>query len=87
MGSDFDEFSDRSRLDWYEPAVSAGSAPAGGSIQTSVAGRLRRLLACCLVEVGLAPLETEWWHWSFGDQRWAAFKRRVSSMYASVEGL
>jgi zinc D-Ala-D-Ala dipeptidase len=33
----------------------------------------RMLLRDCLMNVGFAPFNGEWWHFSFGDREWACF--------------
>ena len=42
----------------------------------SVDRELRRILAGALLSAGLVPYELEWWHWSYGDDVWAAAKGR-----------
>jgi D-alanyl-D-alanine dipeptidase len=61
LGTDFDDFSPAAHLDAFEhePADVTSAS-------------LRRLLAAVLVEQEFAPYPLEWWHWSYGDQRWAA---------------
>ena len=75
MGTDFDAFEDAAALDWFEhPGRARG--PAG-----ELARRLRRQLASSLTGQGLAPLAEEWWHWSFGDQRWAVSQGETRALY------
>ena len=75
MGTDFDAFQDAAALDWFE-----GPDRARGPAE-ELARRLRRLLASSLLAQGLAPLAEEWWHWSFGDQRWAVSQGGTESLY------
>lgn len=55
----------------------AGWGAVGGIID----GEGRRLLAAALLENGFAPLPAEWWHWSYGDQQWAAFHGLDESLF------
>ena len=65
LGTDYDDFTDAARLDSLE-----------GTDQTA-ARDLRRLLASALIQGGgFAPFAPEWWHWSYGDDVWAALNGR-----------
>jgi zinc D-Ala-D-Ala dipeptidase len=78
LGTDFDAFEDEAAVDWFEdPRRSGGPG-------TELTRRLRRHLASALVGQGLAPLAEEWWHWSFGDQRWAVFQGETQTRYGLV---
>lgn len=59
LGTDFDSFSPDAHFDAFET-------------EDSVVRRLRRLLAEVMVDAGFAPYRYEWWHWSYGDDVWAA---------------
>lgn len=59
LGTDFDAFTDQARVDALEVAP-------------SVERGLRRLLAAALRGAGFVPYPLEWWHWSYGEQWWAA---------------
>lgn len=59
LGTDFDSFSPDAHLDAFEG-------------EDSVVRRLRRLLAVVMVDAGFAPYRYEWWHWSYGEDVWAA---------------
>ncbi|MFL6129000.1 MAG: M15 family metallopeptidase [Mycobacteriales bacterium] len=61
LGSAFDDFSERAHLAALE------SRP-----DDLMVARLRQLLAAALTAQRFAPYRLEWWHWSFGDQQWAA---------------
>ena len=37
-----------------------------------------------LASAGFSPLAEEWWHWSFGDQRWAVFRGADHARYGLV---
>ena len=60
LGTDFDAF-----LPDSAPAALEGEAG-------SIARDLRRLLASLLHAEGMTVIGSEWWHWSYGDQYWAA---------------
>lgn len=49
------------------------------------ARHLRRLLAHALGEQGFVPHYLEWWHWSYGDQYWAAENELEQAIYGSIE--
>lgn len=72
LGSEYDEFADVAHFDAFESA-------------DSLVRRLRRLMAGALLDAGFAPLPTEWWHWSYGDDVWAAFYGHPASLY-DVDG-
>lgn len=61
LGTDFDSF---------EPLAALGALEhdAGGD---HVERDLRRVLTQALTSVGFVALAEEWWHVSYGDQRWA----------------
>jgi D-alanyl-D-alanine dipeptidase len=42
---------------------------------------LRRLLASVLSREGMTVIESEWWHWSYGDQHWAAATGAPAAVY------
>jgi zinc D-Ala-D-Ala dipeptidase len=60
LGTDFDAFVPQA-------APAALEHPGGGPARD-----LRRLLAAVLQDEGMTVLPSEWWHWSYGDQHWAA---------------
>lgn len=63
LGSKYDDFSPVAHLHAFEA-------------EDSVVRRLRRLMAQVLIDNGFAPYALEWWHWSYGDDAWAAFTGR-----------
>lgn len=73
LGTDFDDFSKRS---W--------PASLEGVPGPSTARDLRRLLASVLQSEGMVVIGTEWWHWSFGDQRWAAQTGASEALYGEA---
>ena len=60
LGTDYDAFGEAARLGAFEDG------------RDSVVRRLRRLLAGVMAAVGTVCYGPEWWHWSFGDDVWAA---------------
>jgi zinc D-Ala-D-Ala dipeptidase len=69
LGTDFDAFVPQA-------APAALEVPSGG-----IARDLRRLLAAVLRDEGMAVLPAEWWHWSYGDQHWAAAAGEAVAQY------
>lgn len=59
LGTDFDAFTDLAHLHAFEGVDGRER-------------RLRRLLAAVMSTAGFSPYESEWWHWSYGDDVWAA---------------
>lgn len=45
----------------------------------------RMLLLKAMLEQGLASFAFEWWHYSYGDQTWAWFYGKESSLYSLIE--
>lgn len=43
----------------------------------------RRILSRAMSKVGFINYEREWWHWSYGDWRWAA-KKNKNAIYGSL---
>lgn len=74
LGTDYDSFSERAH-----PA--ALEELRDGDI---LARDLRRLLSDALLKQEFAPYPLEWWHWSYGDQWWAAHFNLTESLYAQI---
>lgn len=64
MGTDFDDFSDKARTAWYE-------LPPSPNEKELLIRNNRRLLYHAMTSVGFANYENEWWHFDYGNQRWA----------------
>ncbi len=79
LGSDFDAFDESAALDWLERGGSSELAD-----EDVLNMRLRRCLAHTLSRCGFAHYPKEWWHWSYGDQWWAARYSRRVSLYSEV---
>ncbi len=45
----------------------------------------RQLLRKVMMEVGFAPFDGEWWHFSYGDKEWAKYYKRPCAIYGQVE--
>ncbi len=45
---------------------------------------LRRMLTAALVSEGFCPHPMEWWHFSFGDQIWAANSGQDQALYGPI---
>jgi len=67
MGSPIDENSDRSNPDYYATAADAVGKQAEAN---------RMLLNEVMVAEGFHRHESEWWHFSYGDQIWAWTERQ-----------
>ena len=76
LGTDYDSFADAAHVAALEDDGSADSS----------ARELRRLLASVLRDAGFAPYPLEWWHWSYGDQWWAAEYGERVSLYPQITG-
>lgn len=77
LGSDFDQFDETSAAMHLERKPNL-------SKREKLDRDLRRLLGKVMLEAGFAPLSSEWWHWSYGDQRWAAFTGRGETLFAQI---
>lgn len=44
----------------------------------------RAMLRSAMLKEGFAPLASEWWHFSYGDQRWAVFYDKPNSLYGAA---
>jgi len=75
LGTDYDSFHDEAHLMWLEENAQ----------RDTTARNLRRLLARALRGAGFAPYPMEWWHWSFGDQWWAAEYGFETSLFPRAE--
>jgi D-alanyl-D-alanine dipeptidase len=75
MGSIFDDATPLAHRDRFEKA--------GGAMAFSdeEARANRRLLHWAMVEQGFAGLPDEWWHFSWGDQMWAALSGHSHAHY------
>lgn len=44
----------------------------------------RQLLRISMTKVGFAPLDSEWWHFSYGDREWAAYYNEPHAHYTQL---
>jgi len=44
----------------------------------------RQLLRSAMINVGFAPFDGEWWHFSYGDKEWAKYYDKPAAMYEQV---
>lgn len=79
MGTDFDSFADAAHVRALD------DVPDDADPRLVLDRDLRRLLAQVLLSADIAPYPLEWWHWSYGDQRWAAFVGRDRTCYSPIE--
>lgn len=79
LGSDFDEFTPQAASDWYD------KQPSTDPVDLQI-DRLRGVMRHALLSAGFAPYREEWWHWSYGDQWWAAYYQRPAAIFDVVEG-
>lgn len=77
MGTDFDDFTDKSYLNYYE-------GKEGLSGRAQMARDNRRKLKSLMERAGFVPNPTEWWHYSFGDRTWAKVNHTVP-FYGGIE--
>ncbi len=72
LGTDFDAFL-------------PDSAAAALEDEDGSTGRdLRRMLAGVLHAEGMTVIGSEWWHWSYGDQHWAARTGAPAAIYGEI---
>lgn len=45
----------------------------------------RQLLRDVMIEVGFAPFDGEWWHFSYGDKEWAKYYKKFYAIYNQLE--
>ncbi len=71
MGTNFDEFTDMARTDFFERIKNPD--PEELRIIEN-----RKLLKGIMEEVGFTNYEEEWWHFDYGNQNWALRKGTVA---------
>mgnify|MGYP003601445901 FL=1 len=45
----------------------------------------RQLLRNALTQVGIAPFDGEWWHFSYGDKEWASYYNNLYAIYEQIQ--
>lgn len=78
LGTDFDSFDDLAESNYFE------SIPPEADPYQLLIRDLRRLLSMVLIQQEFAPYLQEWWHFSYGDQRWAAQYGHSSSLFSMI---
>ncbi len=79
MGSLFDDASGIAATDYFESELNADS------FSFVEARANRRLLYWLMQEAGFVNHPDEWWHYSYGDQMWAALKGEPAALYGLAE--
>lgn len=82
MGGLFDDASAVSHTDRFEAPTPA----ADFSFSAEEARANRRLLFWVMTEAGFANYPDEWWHYSWGDQMWAALTGAPAAFYGAAPG-
>lgn len=77
MGTPFDEFTERSGTDYF--GVHYGDQGADDF------NARRKLLKQAMEKAGFVNYSEEWWHFSYGDQMWAAMQGAACAIYGSME--
>ncbi len=72
MGSEFDEFTERSYTDWYEK----------NDVNDKIRDN-RRLLYNALCSCGFTNYPSEWWHYDYGDIFWSFYTGK-DAIYSSA---
>lgn len=80
MGSVFDEGGALAHPDRFETVTAAGA-----TFSELEARGNRRLLYWLLREEGLAGHPEEWWHFSYGDQMWAALTGAPEALFGEAQ--
>jgi D-alanyl-D-alanine dipeptidase len=80
MGSVFDDVTALAHLDRFEKNDAADF-----SFSHDEARANRRLLFWLMTEAGFSGHPNEWWHYSYGDQMWAAKTGVASALYGLAE--
>ncbi len=80
MGSRFDDFSTRSRTDYFElEAQKGGASPEGRMCLEN-----RRILYSLMIDVGFTNYPEEWWHYDYGNQFWAKLNKGENAIYGAI---
>lgn len=76
-GTDFDEFSERAKTHYFRYKQNDS--------YTKMANENRMSLLRAMEAAGFANYSEEWWHFSYGDQMWAAMQGEECAIYGSME--
>jgi len=64
MGTEFDEFTEKAKANYYENLTTL-------TVEEQEIRENRRLLKKVMTQAGFTAYEEEWWHFDYGNQRWA----------------
>lgn len=77
MGTNFDHFGSEAATNYYEKKSNLTDPEK--EIRNN-----RRLLYKIMRDAGFANYPEEWWHWSYGDQMWAANLGKQQALYGGI---
>lgn len=80
MGTIYDDFTNKSRTDYYESIRSKRIL----NISEYEALKNRRILFNAMKGEGLENYPFEWWHYSWGDQMWALLTNNNEAIYSNL---
>jgi D-alanyl-D-alanine dipeptidase len=69
--------------DWMQDLDGSLSLPHSKKISPE-ARHYRAIMNCALESVGFVNLDTEYWHWSYGDRYWAFKKKKPCAIYGTT---
>ena len=76
MGCEFDEFTDKAWTNHFEPDYYNGE-------RNETVRNNRRMLYNVMKAVGFTNLPSEWWHYDYGDDKWAQLNH-TAPLYAGI---
>lgn len=76
MGCEFDEFTDKAWTNHFEPDCYNGE-------RNKTVRNNRRMLYNVMKAVGFTNLPSEWWHYDYGDDKWAQLNH-TAPLYAGI---
>ncbi len=79
MGTGFDDFGKEAQTNYYETIPQDQISPDDLKRRNN-----RRLLYKIMNSVGFLNYPGEWWHFSYGDQEWAANKKQNAALFGEV---
>ncbi len=82
MGTEFDETTERSAIDYYEKKVAAREKLTGEEEEALVN---RRLIYAVMTRAGFTNYPDEWWHYDYGNQNWALLRGERAAIYGVAE--
>lgn len=80
MGAGFNPFGKEAAMNYYETIAESELTPEDRDRRQN-----RRLMFKVLKQAGLSNYPEEWWHWSFGDQEWAANLKKEDALFGEVD--